>query len=119
MGARCDACAAWMQMPRKQRVCPAAREESYLSFIVHPTDGVLSQKRDLWVWTRLDMMHSSSGQLRDIPDSSGLLMIRVPALKSSFNFCGNPSCQMIGPILFKPDSQNPPAPILQLSEYPM
>ena len=103
MGVRRDAFFACMRMPRKKRRYLAAREESDLSLILHPTAEVLSQKRAEWVFGRLYVRHSSASQLRTRSDSLISFMVRVPALKSYFTFYGLSSCQMIGPILFRPD----------------
>ena len=103
IGVRCDACVAWMRMPRKRRIRPAACEEPDISLIFHPTAEVLSKERDEWARARLDTMHSSAIQVITIPARSISLMVRVHALKISFIFCGHTSCQMIGPIFFRLD----------------
>ena len=108
MGLRCEDCVTWMQMPKKRRIRPDAREEPDISLLVHPTSEVLSQKRNVWIFARLDVRRSISSQLRSIPASSRSLMIRVPALNSSFTLCGDYYCQMIGPILFRPYFHTPP-----------
>ena len=48
-------------------------------------------------------MYSSASQLRTSFDRLIFLMVRLPALKSSFNLCGHSSLQMTGLILFRPD----------------
>ena len=106
-------------MPRERMRSTSAREEPDIILIVHPTTEVLSQKRAEWLWVRLDVMNSSASQLITIPVNLSLLMVRVTALKISFTFCINSSCDMIGHILFRPDVQNHPVPITQISEYPI
>ena len=106
-----------MHIPKNQRIRPAAREEPDLSLIFHPTVKVLSQKRAAWVHDRLGVSYYSASQLRNSPDSSISLMVRVPALTVSFALFGNSSCQMIWYILFRPYFYTSPVPIPQLSEY--
>ena len=67
MGGRCEACAAWMCMPRKRSRRPAAREEPDLSLIVHPITKVLSQKRSAWIFDKLDVRHYSAIHLITSP----------------------------------------------------
>ena len=116
MGARCESCVAWMRMPRKRRRHTNAWEKPDLSLIFQPTSKVLSQKRVVWVFARLDVRHSSARQLKTIPASSRSLIVMMTALDIYFIFCVHYSCQMIGPILFKPYVQNPPMPIPQLTD---
>ena len=115
MGARYESCAAWMRMPRKRRRRTAARNYPDISLNVHPTAKVLSQKRDAWVFDILDVRHSSARKFRTSPARSISLMVRVNSLNRSFTFCGNNSCHLIGPILFRPYVKTPPVPIPQLS----
>ena len=96
MGLRCEDCVTWMQMPKKRRIRPDAREEPDISLLVHPTSEVLSQKRAAWVFYRLDVRHYSASQLRTSPASSRLLMVRVPDLNSPFTLCGHSYFHMIG-----------------------
>ena len=99
---RRESCVAWMRIPMKHRRRTAAREETDLSLIVHPTVKVLSQKRAAWVFAWVDVRYYSTIQLRTSPERSISLMVRVTALNSSFTLCGHSSCQMIEPILFRP-----------------
>ena len=119
MGVRCEACVLWVRMPRKCRRSHVAREEPYISLILHPTAEVLSQKRSAWLFYRLDVSHSSARKLRTSPSSLIPLMVRLPAFNISFTVCGHSSCKMIGRILFRSYFQTPSVPIPQLYEYPM
>ena len=100
---RCESCVACIQMNRKRRRRPDAREEPDLRLIVHPTAKVLSQSMAAWLFTSLDVRHSSASQLRTSSASSILFMIKVIALNISFTLSGHYFYQMIGPILFRPD----------------
>ena len=96
MGVMCEAFVAWMRIPRKRRRRPAASDYPDITFNVHPTAEVLSQKRSAWVFDRLDVRHSSAIQLRTIPARLVLLMVRLPSFNMSFTFCGHSYFHMIG-----------------------
>ena len=119
MGVRCEACFAWMLIPRKRSRRPDDSEDSDLILNDHRTAEVLLHKRAVWVFDRLDVRHSIASQFRTSPFSSRLLMVSVNSLNVYFTLCGHSSCHMIGPILFRSDVQTTPVPITQLSEYPM
>ena len=70
MGGRCEACAAWMCMPRKRSRRPDDREEPDLSLLVHPITKFFSQNRSAWVFDRLDVRHYSAIQLITSPTIS-------------------------------------------------
>ena len=103
MGVGYEACVAWMRMPRKRRISPAASEDPDITLLVHPTSEVLLRKRDVWVFDILDVRSSSTSQLITIPDSSISLMVRVTSLNRYFTFCCHSYCHMIGTILFRTD----------------
>ena len=103
MVVRCEACAALMHMPRKRRRCPAASDDPDLSLNFHPTAEVLSQKRAVWVFYRLDVRHSIIIQLKTSHAIWRSFIVRVTSLNGSFTFCGQSHFHMIGPILFRPD----------------
>ena len=115
----CEACVVCIYMPSKRRRRPSAKDEPDMSLIVCPTSEMLSQKMYAWVFDRLYVSHYIASQLRTSPASSRLLMVRLPDLNSSFTFCGHSDCQIMGPILFRPDVHTSPMPIPQLSESPM
>ena len=98
MGMRCDAFSACMSMSKKQKRCSDAKEEPDSSLNVHPAAEVLSQKRDAWLWVRLEVMHYSAIRLRTRPARLISFILRVPDVNISFTICGHSSCQMIGPI---------------------
>ena len=119
MGVKCEACVACMCMPRKRSRRTADSDDPNLSLNAHPTAKLLLQKRATWVFDSLYVSNSSASQFRTNPAISRSLMVSVTSLNSSFTFCGQYSCHMIGPIFFRPDFQTPPAPIPKLSEYPI
>ena len=69
IGERCDDSVVWMRIRRNRKRCPDAKEEPDCSLYIHPATEVLLQKRDAWLWVRLEVMHSSACQLRTRPAS--------------------------------------------------